>query len=47
MDKITKREMKFFLIGVLSVLLIQFLWNFQEHASDFKSVFNDGYNSAR
>lgn len=45
MNKISKRDVKFFLLGIFALFFIESLWNWKEHASSFQRGFNEGYNS--
>ena len=38
---ITKRDIKFFLIGIVTILLVDTLWNWEER----KQAFKDGWNA--
>lgn len=38
--KVTRRDFKFFFFGVLTVLLVEVIFNW----GDFKKGFNDGWN---
>ncbi len=44
---ITKRDVKFFIFGVLTVLIINTIMNWEDHKKSFKEGFNDGYNNTR
>ncbi len=39
--KITRRDIKFFILGFITMLLIVIIYDW----SDFKKGFNEGYNS--
>ena len=41
--KITKRDIKFFILGIVSVFVIETVWNWPENLQAFK----DGWNGAR
>jgi len=41
--KITKRDVKFFIIGILTTILVGFFWDLDNNIKAFK----DGYNAAR
>ncbi|KEY18921.1 hypothetical protein HY04_10695 [Kaistella antarctica] len=43
-EKIRKRDIKFFLLGVLTLFLIESVFNWKEHASPFKEGFDCGYH---
>jgi len=43
--KITKRDLGFFFIGVVVMILINLFWNWEENVKDFKEGFEEGYNS--
>ncbi len=43
--KITKREFKIFIVGVLSGMLISFLLDFHQNVNSFKEGFEDGWNA--
>ena len=40
---ITKRDVKFFIAGVITFLVISFVWDWENNIQSFK----DGYNGAR
>jgi 1,4-dihydroxy-2-naphthoate octaprenyltransferase len=42
MKKITKRDLLFFVLGLLAMLMFELLYNWTDHVKDFK----DGYNDA-
>jgi hypothetical protein len=42
--KITKRDLKFFFLGMLSLLLFEFIFDWSNTVSDFIEGFNEGYN---
>ena len=41
--KITKRDVKFFIAGVIAFLIFSFIWDWDNNVQAFK----DGYNGAR
>ena len=43
---VTKRDVKFFLIGVVTTLLLAFFWDLDNNIKDFKDGFNAGYSEA-
>jgi hypothetical protein len=43
--KFSKRDVKIFVLGVITAFLIVFLWDMNENISDFKKGFNGGYES--
>lgn len=42
--KITKRDLSFFILGILTLLTIQFALNWEDAKNSFIEGFNDGYN---
>lgn len=44
---ITKRDIKFFFLGVLTLIFIDLIINWEENKQAIIEGFNDGYNSAR
>jgi 1,4-dihydroxy-2-naphthoate octaprenyltransferase len=42
MKKITKRDLLFFVLGLLAMLMFEVLYNWTDNVKDFK----DGYNDA-
>jgi hypothetical protein len=47
MKKITKRDLSFFLLGILSLFLIDAIYDWEGTVNAFINGFNDGYNSAK
>ena len=45
--KITKRDIKFFLMGFVTMLILDFALNWNEYTTDMKRGFSEGYESAR
>lgn len=45
--KVTKRDIKFFIAGILAWILISFVWDWEQNIQDFKDGYNEGYNDAR
>jgi hypothetical protein len=45
--KITSREIKFFVLGLLTSLIIDFVWNWSENMQIGKEAFKEGYEDAR
>ena len=41
--KITSRDLKFFFFGVLTIILIDLVWDWEKNIKSFK----EGYNSVR
>ena len=41
--KFTKRDVKIFIAGVVTFMIINIAWNWEDNLQDFK----DGYNDAR
>ena len=39
--KITKRDLKFFFIGVASLIMVDFAFNWQSHVEYFKKGYNE------
>jgi hypothetical protein len=46
-NKITKRDLVVFLLGVGIMILIQFFSDFKNNVKSFKEGFNEGYNNTR
>jgi len=46
-NKITKRDLLFFFIGVIIMILINLFWNWDSNVKVFKEGFQEGYNSER
>lgn len=44
---ITKRDIKFFLLGILFVIIAEIILNWNTISSDILRGFQDGYNSTR
>ena len=44
MKKISKRDIKFFLLGALTLFLIESVFNWKDHASSFREGFDRGYH---
>ena len=40
--KITKRVVKFFIVGVITFLVISFVWDWDNNVQAFKDGYNDG-----
>ncbi|POS01005.1 hypothetical protein [Flavobacterium croceum] len=45
--KITKRDIKFFFLGVLSLFIIETFFGWNDVIKDMKRGFIDGYNEAK
>lgn len=45
--KITKRDVKFFFLGMLVLFLLEFIFDWNNAVDDFTEGFNDGYNRVR
>ena len=45
--KITSREIKFFVLGLLTSLIIDFVWNWNENMQSGKEAFKQGQEDAR
>lgn len=45
--KITKRDVKFFFLGMLVLFLLEFIFDWNNAVGDFIEGFNDGYNRVR
>lgn len=45
MNKISKRDVKFFLLGIFTLFLIESIWNWEATLSSIQRGWNDGYNS--
>ncbi|WP_158607127.1 hypothetical protein [Pontibacter oryzae] len=43
--KLTKRDVLFFLIGIITFFLIDFVRNWEGHKKAFKEGYNQGYKS--
>lgn len=46
MKKITKRDVKFFFLGVFAVLLLELILNWEENVRDFEAGFTGGYQES-
>lgn len=46
MKKITKRDVKFFFLGILTVLLLELVLNWEENVKAFEAGFKGGYEEA-
>jgi hypothetical protein len=47
MLKITKRNILFFILGLLSYFIIDIIWNWNDSVRDFKEGFKEGYEDVR
>ncbi len=47
MKNITKRDVKYFLLGVLTMFLIELAFNWKDFVNGFNEGFNNGYNSVK
>ena len=45
--KFSKRDVKIFIAGVVTFMIINIAWNWEENLQDFKDGYNAGYNDAR
>lgn len=45
MKNITKRDLLFFVVGLVAMSLIESAYNWRETTSSIKRGFNDGYNA--
>ena len=45
--KITSREIKFFVLGLLTSLIIDFVWNWSENMKEGKEAYEQGQEDAR
>ena len=44
---IGKRDIKVFALGLLTAIVIDFVWNWNQNMQDMKDAYNEGYNDAR
>jgi len=44
--KVTKRDLLFFFTGVVTMLLISFVWNWKSNTSSFGEGVREGFNEA-
>lgn len=44
---ITKRDIKFFILGIISLIIIQFICDWNHNIKDIKQGFKDGYNAGK
>jgi len=44
---ISKRDIRVFVLGLLTTVVIDFVWNWNQNIQDMKDGFNEGYNDAR
>lgn len=44
---IRKRDIKFFVFGLLTAIVIDVVWNWNQSIQDFMRGFNDGPNNAK
>ncbi len=47
MNKITKRDVTFFLLGILTLFIIETIWNWEENVNAFNRGFNSAFHSTR
>jgi len=45
--KITKRDVRVFILGILTVLFLEFVLNWEENVKAMKESYKEGYEAAR
>ena len=44
---ISKRDIKFFVAGLIAAMIISFIWDWEKNIQDMKDGYSAGYNDAR
>ncbi|MBX2967698.1 MAG: hypothetical protein KF845_16270 [Cyclobacteriaceae bacterium] len=47
MKNITKRDVKIFILGMLTMIMIEFITDWSSHVQAAKRGFNDGFNERK
>jgi hypothetical protein len=45
--KITSRDIKFFVLGLIAAVVIDFAWNWEEKMQEAKEAYKEGYEAGR